>query len=58
MSKKYNDEDIIGFCAYCLEEIKGSEDYIIKNKKCYHLHCFGLVYDMPEIDTISEDDEQ
>ena len=41
--KKNN--QILGWCAYCKNEIYEGDDYVVRNKNKYHTKCYDLIED-------------
>lgn len=55
---KYDDEDIIEYCAYCKEEMLFKQGFVVKNGKYYHLECYHLMIDVPmEVEAEEINDE-
>ena len=51
------EKDIIGYCLYCKEEILVEEEYVVKNKDCYHLRCYNKITFMNDEDYGDIDDD-
>jgi hypothetical protein len=47
-------EDSVGYCLYCKEPIKLSEEYVVQNNSYYHLNCFMLLNEDKQFDNTYE----
>ena len=45
------DKNIIGYCAYCKNEIEEGKDYVVRGGNKYHPDCYDLIED----DTFGKD---
>ena len=39
----YHNEEIIGYCIYCKNEIEVNTTYIIHNEQLYHVECYTIL---------------
>lgn len=54
--KNHNEEQFLGFCTYCKDEIYPYDGYVYKKGKFFHLKCYHTIMDIPlEIDEENEE---
>jgi len=41
---KHMNDEVIGYCKYCLEEIYDMGAYVMVNEDKYHVDCYDLVH--------------
>ena len=40
-----HEDEVIGFCCYCKEDLFEGQDYVIHNDNKYHVDCYELLKD-------------